>query len=335
MAASITFQSWNLPEPTADAYTDSVMSQAKDFSDTAVIVISRSGGEGADLPMDMNKLIHGTYGDEERAGSVVPDAYSYFNGVYENNGTTDDFDPGESYLELSHPEKDMIDTVCSNFDNVIVIINSNNTMELGWVDEYEQIGAVIFAPGSGVTGFSALGEIIKGDVNPSGRTVDTFVKDLFATPTANNFGNFAFTNVDDLKNDIAAADTAYQGSMAFVNYVEGIYVGYKFYETAADEGLINYEDVVQYPFGYGLSYTTFDNQSATMTKALRQASKNILYTIVNSGYYVDAESDPSEAPDKMVTTFRNADIGIAVVLIALEALFIALWMKKKKTAVTA
>ena len=77
------------------------------------------------------------------------------------------------------------------------------------------------------------------------------------------------------------------------------------------------------------------NQSATMTKALRQASKNILYTIVNSGYYVDAESDPSEAPDKMVTTFRNADIGIAVVLIALEALFIALWMKKKKTAVTA
>lgn len=234
------------------------MAGAKEFSDTAVVVISRSGGEGADLPMDMNALIKGTYGDDARASSVAPDAYSYFNGVYENNGSTDDFDEGEHYLELSHPEEDMIDTVCSNFDNVIVVINANNPMELGWVDEYEQIGAVIYAPGPGATGFSALGEIIKGDVNPSGRTVDTFVKDLFMTPTANNFGNFAYNNVDDLKNQILALDNAYQGSMAFVNYVEGIYVGYKFYETADEEGLIEYDDYVQYPFGYGLSYTTFE-----------------------------------------------------------------------------
>lgn len=128
------------------------------------------------------------------------------------------------------------------------------------VDKYEQIGAVIFAPGAGATGFEALGEIINGSVNPSGKTVDTFVKDLTETPYYNNMGLNAYTNVEDLKEQIAANDPAYEGSMGFVNYAEGIYVGYKFYETAAEEGLIKYEDMVQYPFGYGLSYTIFDKQ---------------------------------------------------------------------------
>ena len=181
-------------------------------------------------------------------------------GSYTNNGDYDDFDEGESYLELSNTEEDMLDTVCSQFDNVIVVVNANNAMELDWVDKYEQIGAVIFAPGAGATGFEALGEIINGSVNPSGKTVDTFVKDLTETPYYNNMGLNAYTNVEDLKEQIAANDPAYEGSMGFVNYAEGIYVGYKFYETAAEEGLIKYEDMVQYPFGYGLSYTTFDKQ---------------------------------------------------------------------------
>ena len=267
-AASITSQSWDLPEPTVDYYTDAVMSSAKSFSDTAVIVLARSGGEGADLPLDMNKLIKGTYGEQERASSAAPDNYTYFNGTYTNNSATvDDFDPGEHYLELSHPEKDMIAKVCENFEKVIVVINANNTMELGWVDEYPQIGAVIWAPGPGVTGFTALGEILAGTVNPSGRTVDTFVKDLTKTPTWNNFGHFGYTNVEDLRAKIAAADNAYQGHIAFVNYVEGIYVGYKFYETAAVEGLINYDEYVQYPFGYGLSYTTFTQELTNFADA--------------------------------------------------------------------
>ena len=249
-------QDWTLPEPTVDAYTDAVMTQAKGFSDTAVIVISRSGGEGADLPTDMNAVIHGTYNIASQVS--VTGQYGYYNGVYTNNGNYDDFEPGEHYLELSVTEENMVEKVCSEFDNVVVIINANNAMELGWVDEYPQIGAVILAPGAGNTGLLGLGEIMSGAVNPSGKTVDTYVKDLTATPTWNNFGNFAYTNVDDLKNKIAAADPAYEGNMAFVNYVEGIYVGYKFYETAAEEGLITYEDEVQYPFGYGLSYTTFD-----------------------------------------------------------------------------
>ena len=250
-------QDWTLPEPPVEAYTDAVMSQATGFSDTAVIVISRSGGEGADLPTDMYGVIHGTY-DISGSVSVVPDHFGYYRASYTNNGSYDDFEQGEHYLELSVTEENMVEKVCSEFDKVVVIINANNAMELGWVDEYPQIGAVILAPGAGNTGFAGLGKILSGEVNPSGKTVDTYVKDLTATPTWNNFGNFSFTNADDLKQKIAEADSAYEGNLALVNYVEGIYVGYKFYETTAAEGLIDYDSEVQYPFGYGLSYTTFD-----------------------------------------------------------------------------
>ncbi len=278
-AGAISAQSWDLPEPTG-VYTDALMSSAKEFSDTAVIVISRSGGEGADLPMDMNALIHGTYDIRDKV-SVNPANYNYFNGVYNNNGTTDDFDPGEHYLQLSNPEEEMVDAVCSNFDHVVVVINANNAMELGWVDEHPQIGAVIYAPGPGATGFAALGEIIKGEVNPSGRTVDTFVKDLRTTPTWNNFGCFTYNNVDDIKKANAEADPASEGTLAFVNYVEGIYVGYKFYETAAEEGLIKYEDTVQYPFGYGLSYTSFEQKIDNLDASGDSVKLDV--TVTNTG----------------------------------------------------
>ena len=108
----------------------------------------------------------------------------------------------------------MVEKVCSEFDKVVVVINANNAMELGWVDEYPQIGAVILAPGAGNTGLTALGEIMAGTVNPSGKTADTYVKDLTTTPTWNNFGNFSYSNVDDLKQAIAANDGAYEGNLA-------------------------------------------------------------------------------------------------------------------------
>ena len=256
---SMHYQDWTLPEPTADAYTDSIMSEAKDFSDTAVIVIGRSGGENADLPTDMYGVIHGTY-DLANVVSSAPDNFDFTRCAYTNNGSYDDFEEGESYLELSRTEEDLVEKVCSEFDHVIVVVNANNTMELSWVDEYEQIGAVILAPGTGASGFAALGEIINGTVNPSGKTVDTFVRDLTATPYYNNIGNHSYNNVKDLNDQGVAADPSSMGNLSFVNYVEGIYVGYKFYETAAEEGLLKYEDYVQYPFGYGLSYTTFEKE---------------------------------------------------------------------------
>ena len=257
-------QDWTLPEPPVSCYNDNLMTATKEFADTAVIVIGRSGGEGADLPTDMAAVIGGTYNPAAQI-SAAPGNYSYMNAVYYNNGAYDDFEPGESYLELSVTEENLVEKVCSEFDKVIVIINANNAMELGWVDEYEQIGAVILAPGAGNTGFAALGQIMSGKINPSGRTVDTYVRDLMDTPYIHNIGNMSFTNVDDLKQAIAAADGAYEGTIAFVNYVEGIYVGYKYYETASDDGVINYEEKVQYPFGYGLSYTTFEQKIDSLT----------------------------------------------------------------------
>jgi beta-glucosidase len=255
----VSYTDWSLPEPTIDYYTEDLLQEAKEFSDTAMIVLSRSGGEGQDVPEDMNAVINGTYDPRDEVADSN-ESYNYFACGYTNNGDYDDFDEGESYLELSNTEEAMIEKVCSEFDKVVVVINANNTMELGWIESYDSINAVILAPGTGATGMEALGEILNGSVNPSGKTADTFVYDLKDTPTYNNQGSFLYNNVDDLKAAIMEADAAYQGVLSFVNYVEGIYVGYRFYETASEEGLFQYEDKVQFPFGYGLSYTTFKQE---------------------------------------------------------------------------
>lgn len=246
-------QDWTLPEPEAAQYTDEMMNNAKAFSDTAMVVITRVGGEGADLPTDVSQV---TY-----------DAGHSYNG----------FEPGDHYLQLSKTEKDMIDLVCKNFDKVVVVYNGANAMELGWVKDYSQIKSVVWCAGTGQSGFNALGSILCGDVNPSGRTIDTFVYDLTQTPTANNFGNFTYTNMDEFKASSFGADTI----PAFVNYVEGIYVGYKFYETAAAEGLIDYDKTVVYPFGRGLSYTTFTQTLNSVTEA--DGTITVDVTVTNTG----------------------------------------------------
>lgn len=263
-STNVSYTDWTLPEPTADYYTDELMSGAQDFSENAVIVLGRSGGEGQDIPRDMNAVINGTYDirDEVANGD---EQYNYFACNYDNNGDYDDFDPGESYLELSNTEEAMIERVTAEFDNVTVVINANNPMELGWVDTYDNIGAVILAPGTGATGMEALGEILNGSVNPSGKTVDTYVYDLTQTPYYNNVGGFTYEGVEDLQALASETDETFQGAFSFVNYVENIYVGYKFYETAGEENLINYDERVQYPFGYGLSYTEFTKEIQNFT----------------------------------------------------------------------
>ena len=267
-------QDWTLPEPTVDNYTDELMAGARAHSDVAVIVIGRSGGEDADLPADMNAVINGTYTQYKDDGTMI---HHYTDSKYTNNGDYDDFEPGEHYLELSVTEENMVAKVCESFDNVIVIVNANNAMELGWTDDYEQIKAVLLAPGGGASAFAAIGEILNGSVNPSGHTADTYVRDLLDTPYAKNIGHFRYSNTQDIQEANADAPS-YQGIVSFVNYVEGIYVGYKFYETAYVESeaakaaadpaapaeswieSFNYDDHVMYPFGYGLSYTTFEQK---------------------------------------------------------------------------
>ena len=263
-AIGMSGQDWTLPEPTVDKYTAELIDGAKAHSDTAVIVIGRSGGEDADLPNDMNAVIKGTYTQLKDDGTMI---HHYTDSHYTNNGDYDDFEPGMHYLELSVTERNMVAKVCENFDKVIVIVNANNAMELGWTDEYEQIKAVLLAPGGGVSGFAAIGEILNGSVNPSGHTADTYLKDNLNAPYAANIGHFRYNNVQDIQ-DANAEASSYQGIVSFVNYVEGIYVGYKFYETAAVEAAKGegwaanfvYDDYVQYPFGYGLSYTTFEQK---------------------------------------------------------------------------
>lgn len=253
-------QDWTLPEPTADSYTDEMMANAKEFSDTAMVVITRVGGEGADLPTDVSKV---TYTD--------------------NSTEYKDFEAGEHYLQLDRTERDMLDLVCSNFDNVIVVYNGANAMKLGFINEYSQIKSAIWCPGTGQSGFEALGEIVAGTVNPSGKTSDTFVADLTATPTWNNFGYYKYDNMDEYaytsKNFMTGEEET--AIPSFVNYVDGIYVGYRFYETAAAEGLINYDDTVVYPFGYGLSYTTFTQEMGAISEDNGTISFDV--TVTNTG----------------------------------------------------
>ena len=253
---SIQKQSWTLPEPPVDTYSDELIKSAKEYSDVAVVVLSRKAGEGHnDIPMDVRKA------------------------AYDNNSDEyDDFPEGEHYLQLSQTERDMVDMVCSNFDNVIVVYNGANQFELGFADEYPQIKSVVWCPGTGNVGFNALGKVFSGEVNPSGKTPDTFIYDMTTAPWWNNAEKTEYTNLADMAVEGMNAGTAQVYAPAFTNYVEGIYVGYKYYETAAQEGVIDYDKTVQYPFGYGLSYTEFEQKMGELEEKDGQISVDVEVT---------------------------------------------------------
>lgn len=254
-------QDWTLPEVPAKQYSDKLISDAKNFSDEAVITITRVGGEGADLPTNMKAK-----------------------GITYTNNSKDyaDFQKGESFLQLSQTERDMIDLVTKNFKKVTLVYNGANTFQFDFLSQYPQIKSVVWCPPAGQTGFSALGEVLVGDVNPSGKTSDTFLKDLTKSVSYNNFGKFEYTNMEDK----AAKYKGFTGEdikavPAFVNYSEGIYVGYKFYETAAAEGAIDYDSMVAFPFGYGLSYTTFDQKLDKVS--YKNGKVTVDVTVTNTG----------------------------------------------------
>ena len=304
-------QDWSLPEPPVDTYDQALIDDAKAFSDWAIVVLARSGGEGADLPYDMGQVLDGTPNTELRAGTTVLAQGSYYKGTKytnalytPNSDAYADFEAGQSYLELSRTERDLIDMVTSNFDNVVVVYNGANTMEMGWTEEYPQIKSVLLCAGPGATGFNALGKIIAGEVNPSGKTVDLWARDLTATPYYHNIGHFNYT--DDTSVSVAeAAKAAWDradGYVTFVDYVENIYVGYKFYETAYAEaqriaeeaanlaegeeaptmGLdFDYDASVMYPFGYGLSYTNFSQTLDSVELSGNTVTAQV--TVTNTG----------------------------------------------------
>ncbi|MBR1812607.1 MAG: glycoside hydrolase family 3 C-terminal domain-containing protein [Lachnospiraceae bacterium] len=196
-------------EVPVDQYTDDLLKAAREYSDTAIIVLSRIGGEGGDLPMDMYAA-----------------GYSKA-------------DDGRHYLELTQDEEDLLNLVKEqHYEKVVVLINSSNAMELGFV---QGVDACLWVGSPGAVGFRAVGSVLTGAVNPSGRLTDIYAYDLTTAPAYYNAGSFTYGN---LKRN-------------YVEYAEGIYVGYRYYETAAADGFLDYEQTVQYPFGYGLSYTTF------------------------------------------------------------------------------
>lgn len=209
-----------IDEKPIERYTGTASFESmKEYSDIAIVVIGRTGGEGSDL-------------------------------------TAFEGESGKHYLELSKNESDLLQKASETFETLIVVYNGANTMEMGYLDDYD-VDACIWAGIPSANGFGTLGKILSGEVNPSGRLVDTWAYDVYSAPANENFGEFAASNSD-----------AY-----YVDYVENIYVGYKWYETAyaehavitnTDTGITydysNYESIVQYPFGYGLSYTTFTQE---------------------------------------------------------------------------
>ena len=267
-------QDWTLPEPNVANYDASLLENAENFSDTAMIVISRSGGEGADLPADMIAVVDGSYQDQT----------TYTAGTYDDSlNLGNDWDQGDHYLQLSNREEELVELVCAHFDNVIVVYNGANAFEMGFVNDYPQIKSVLWTGGQGHVGMTALGRILTGEVNPSGRMIDTYVYNMKDTPWWNNFGDFNYTNMEEFSFESFSrfAGTNTVEVPSFVNYVEGIYVGYRFYETAAATGFINYDEVVQYPFGYGLSYTTFAQDMGPL--AVEDGRVTFDVTVENTG----------------------------------------------------
>ena len=215
---------------------------------TAMFVLSRTGGEGADLARDM-----AAYGGKS----------------------------GQHYLEPDETELEIIDYLNKTFDKVIILVNANNAMELGWVEDYPNVTAVINFPGAGRNGTVGLGYMLTGldrdgnEISPSGHLVDTFVYDNFSSPAMQNMGDYNYAGSD----------------YYYVQYAEGIYVGYKYYETRYEDSIVNpsaageydYSSTVMYPFGYGLSYTDFTWSNFSMSTPDAEGNITVSVNVKNTG----------------------------------------------------
>lgn len=261
-------QDWSLPEPPASQYPQSLMQNAKSFSDQAIVVLARTGGEGADLPTNVKGE------DMKHKGRKI--------NFTDNTKEYEDFKFGDHILQLDQSERDMINMVTKNFQHVTLIYNGANAFQMDFLDSYPQIKSVLWCPPAGQSGFKALGRVLTGKINPSGRTSDTFLKDLTKSNSYNNFGFFEYHNTSEFNQNIVD----FRGKKKevkphFVNYTEGIYVGYRFYETAAKEGLINYDNMVKFPFGFGLSYTQFKQEMGPVKHEKGKISFDV--TVTNTG----------------------------------------------------
>ncbi len=252
--------SWIIPEMTITTEAE----EAAQTTDTAIVWIARQGAEGYDLPTAM---------DTNNAGLSETDP---------------GYDPERSYLELSADEEAMIAAVEAEFENVIVCINSSNVMELGELQNDSNIDSILWVGGAGETGFNALGEILAGSVNPSGKLADIYPADLLSSPATINVSDPDYNTANAATNKYTNVDLDNAAAYGFfVQYEEGIYVGYKYYETAYAEAEagnyegFDYEEQVVYPFGYGLSYTEFSQEITNYTR--NDGEITVEVTVTNTG----------------------------------------------------
>ncbi len=233
--------SYYIGEMPVKNYGEDAILTFSDYKDAAIISIGRGGGEGGDLTQSME-------------------------------GWDANYRQGQHQLELNKDEKDLIAFAKEHFDRVVVVINSSSIMELGELQNDSGVDAIIWVGSPGQNGFNALGSILNGSVNPSGRTADIYPSDFSKDPTFYNFGSFQYSNIS--KRNAT-------GNAFFVHYKEGIYYGYRYYETAAAEGFIDYDTAVVYPFGFGLSYTDF--QWEITNQSLKDSEISFEVTVTNSG----------------------------------------------------
>ena len=239
---------WSINECPLDVITSDAALVSSFDNTVAMFVLSRTGGEGGDEARDMK-----AFGGES----------------------------GQHYLEPDKTELEIISYLNDNFDDVIILVNCNNAIELGWVEDYENISAVVNFPGAGRTGTVGLGYMLTGldqdgnEISASGRLVDTWVYDNFSSPAMQNMGDFHFTGTN----------------YYYINYSEGIYVGYRYYETRYEDAVLGqgnagdykYEETVTYPFGYGLSYTNFEWSDFSMSAADKDGKITVTLKVTNTG----------------------------------------------------
>lgn len=247
-------QTYYIGEFPQSYYSGEVLSSFADYNDAAIVVLGRQGGEGVDFSTNLKSTLDGSTAMDSSIAEVA------------------NYEDGQHQLELSKEEIDLIQLAESHFDKVVVVINSANVMELGDLQNDPRISAIVWMSYPGSTGTEALAEILKGEINPSGHTVDTWAADLTADPTFPNTNSRKYSNVDK-SNALGDAYT--------VDYEEGIYVGYRYYETAYADGAIDYDSAVVYPFGYGLSYTTFDQELKSCD--VSDGKVNATVTVTNTG----------------------------------------------------
>ncbi len=230
-------------------YSADLLAGAKEWSDTAIVVIGRVGGEGNDLPVD--------------------------------------------YLTLSAEEQELLNYVGENFEKTVVLLNISNALEVAPIKNNANIDAMMWVGLPGLVGNTSIAQALSGTVNPSGRLADTYAVDFTKDPTYYNAGVLGSKTYSDFD------------SCHYIDYCEGIYVGYRYYETAAYEGYINYDEAVAYPFGYGLSYTTFQQEMTSMKET--DGTIEVKVKVTNTGsvagkevaqVYFTAPYDPAENIEK-------------------------------------